>query len=506
MQYRKFGKTDISLSSMGFGMTRFDPTLLQDSTGLEKCADLIIKAVDGGVNYIDNAHNYASGKSEIICGLALKQLDRKKVYIGAKTAYPEDKTAYDVLSRVGRSLSTLGTDYLDFLFIWSVMDEDHYKHFMSDNGPYMGALLAKEQGLVRHILFSNHADTSTAKKIIQSGNFDGVTLSYNLLNYRNMDTLLHCADVAKMGVIVMNPLAGGVIPQNDDFFKNIKYSNHETLAQSALRFVYSHKEVTCVLSGVGSESELNENISSFTDKSQFSIKRIEFVSNKMEQISGLCTGCGYCRKSCKKNIPIPELMQSYNMRMLANSDMLYRRTDSMLIQRILILKKLILDFKIFPDNSQNPCVNCGSCEKACTQHLPIAKYVKNMYDIIQLSAANKYDYKKRLDLLLNVPKYKKVGLYTAGGYTSFVISKYHDFFGSPDFEMVLFDGSPQKEGSTLLGYPIYNPDTIKSHNLDCIIISNYVASKDIYNAIKHYRHDGINVAELHTDEDVPWVF
>jgi len=506
MLYRKFGNTNIKLSGIGMGMTRFSPSMLNSYDGREQCAQLIINAIDNGVNYIDNAHNYANGMSESICKIVLDKVQRNSIYIGAKSSQQEDKTAADVLRRIENSLKSIDTDYIDFFYMWSIMNGSQYEQIMKKDGPYEGVLEAKKRGLIKHILFSNHADIETAKKIINDKVFEGVLLSYNLLNYRTMDYLLDEAYKFNMGVLIMNPLAGGIIPQNKNFFSPTIYDLNESISQAAMRFVYSHPQVTCVLSGISNQNELNENLEALSSANYMNKERIKYVGDKMKQMSGLCTGCGYCRKQCKSQIPIPEMMQAYNMRLLCDTKEIYRRTDSELLKRIISLKKLILELKVLPEDSKNKCLKCGACEKVCTQHLDIIHSLEKMYEWIDISCASINSYKQRFEDLLHNKGYKKVGFWTAAGYTAFVLNKYIEFFGNPDFDIVLFDKSTEKQGKELLGYMTYSSEEVLTIKPDCIIISNYNASEEIYKDIKKYEEYGIKIIKLHLDNDVPWVF
>ena len=65
MQYRKFGKLDIEVSALGFGMMRL-PTVYDEETGKdvpneEEAIRNLRWAIDHGVNYVDSAYNYMGG-------------------------------------------------------------------------------------------------------------------------------------------------------------------------------------------------------------------------------------------------------------------------------------------------------------------------------------------------------------------------------------------------------------------------------------------------------------
>ncbi|MFZ5968950.1 MAG: aldo/keto reductase [Bacillota bacterium] len=503
MLYREYGKTKKLISAIGFGSTRFNPADLNDEEGLQRCAELVYLASEQGVNYFDIAHNYSKSQCEAIYKIAFKML-KKPFFTSAKSSSFQEKTADDVLRRIESSLEKMDINKIDFFYIWSIMNEEHYMDIMKKGGSYEGGLRAKEQGLISHIVFSSHAVPDVAVKIINDRVFEGITVSYNPLNYQLMDKVIKAAAENNMGVAVMNPLAGGFIPQNKDFFSKLIEIENETVAQAALRFIYSHPEITCVLSGFSSEQEIHENTVALNDETEISQQRIEVFEGKLRQMTGFCTGCGYCR-ICPQNIPIPEYMQSYNMSFFESFQDMYGRSDEALIKRISVFRKLVLDFQILLENSQNPCIRCGKCEKICTQHLPIMGRIDELLEWAEISCSTRELYKERLDELLNNKNYKKVGFFTAGGYTAYVIEYYKKFFGDFDFDVFIFDSNRSKWGGELAGYTVYSPEKILEIKPDCIIISNYIYSQEIFESLKHYEDEGIKIIPLHKENDVPWI-
>jgi len=69
MIYKKYGKTGIDVSAVGFGGMRFDITLSK-----EENTKLLRYAVDKGINYLDTAPDYCKDQSEEIFGMAIKQM------------------------------------------------------------------------------------------------------------------------------------------------------------------------------------------------------------------------------------------------------------------------------------------------------------------------------------------------------------------------------------------------------------------------------------------------
>ena len=178
-----------------------------------------------------------------------------------------------------------------------------------------------------------------------------------------MQPVIEAAASKKMGITVMNPLAGGIIPQNESVFSKIKLKTDENIAQSTLRFIYSNIEITSILSGISSKKELIENVNALSSNKYIGKERIELVQKRVMEIKDICTGCGYCKEVCPKKIPIPEFMQSYNMSFLNVAQELYGRKDINLIKRIGFLRKLSMDFQIELEKSENICIKCKKCEE-----------------------------------------------------------------------------------------------------------------------------------------------
>ncbi len=104
MIYRKLGKTDCSVSILGFGcmrfpilggkrnIDRFDPDRAIDE---EETLRMIHYAIQQGVNYFDTAYVYHTGKSEKVLGKAIKGY-RDKMMVATKLPVRQVKTQADL--------------------------------------------------------------------------------------------------------------------------------------------------------------------------------------------------------------------------------------------------------------------------------------------------------------------------------------------------------------------------------------------------------------------------
>ncbi len=367
MVYRQFGKTNMELSLLGMGGSRYP----YNDGNPEKAVALITKAYDYGINYFETGPQYVKDKSEEYLGLALKEIDRKNktektplpYYWGTKSGlYLGDETADDVRRRIETSLKRIGKDSVPLYHMWAIMNREHYQKVMKKGGPYEGALKAKEEGLIDHIIFSTHASGDENIEIIKDDVFEGMLVGYNITNFPRQEKALQLAGKKNIGVLVMNPLAGGLIPRNKDYFKErLQQTNTDmSLVQTALAFVMGQPEITVALSGMEKEEYIVENIKTLNYLEIFKKEQLKGLKAEyLENLEGICTTCQYC-DVCPMDIPIHAIMRAYNSYIMQGKERFqswakwYKGTEN-------------IDFKTEIDK----CIQCGKCEAVCTQHINI---------------------------------------------------------------------------------------------------------------------------------------
>jgi aryl-alcohol dehydrogenase (NADP+) len=216
MKYTRLGRTGLKVSTICLGTMTFGRQA--DEAEGHRIMD---RALDGGVNFFDTADVYPMGVDEVgtteaIVGSGLPP-HRHEIVLATKCAGRMGPGANDVgtnrrhiFDAVHASLRRLRTDYIDLYQV----------HSFDPTTPLDETLRALEDlvrsGIVRYIGCSNFAAWQLAKALWISdrqgiARFDCIQPRYNLI-FREIERELLplCADQG-VGVIVYNPLAGGLL-------------------------------------------------------------------------------------------------------------------------------------------------------------------------------------------------------------------------------------------------------------------------------------------------------
>ncbi|MGB7443531.1 MAG: aldo/keto reductase, partial [Coleofasciculaceae cyanobacterium] len=194
MQYRRFGRTNLSLSVASLGTMRF--------TSHAIAQQVVSDAIAAGINHIETARGY--GNSEAYLGSALAELSRPRhtLYITSKVLPSDD--ASEVERSIDMSLAQLKTDYLDNLALHGINTEDHLKQLESPTGGMAAIQAAMADGRVRHVGFSTHGALDLILRVISTNRFAFVNLHYYLFFQRNAPAIA-LAHENDMGVFIISP-------------------------------------------------------------------------------------------------------------------------------------------------------------------------------------------------------------------------------------------------------------------------------------------------------------
>lgn len=372
MQRRKFGFHDFDVSALGFGCMRLPVIDNQpDKIDEAKTAEMIYYAVDNGVDYIDTAYSYHREQSEVVLGRILKEGYRDKVNLATKcpTWLIENREDFDKYLDI--QLTRLQTDRID-MYLMHSLNKDRWNNLLK-NDVFSFIESAKQDGRIRYAGFSFHDDLATFKSIVDAYDWDFCQIQYNYMDekFQAGTAGLKYAAAKNLAVVIMEPLRGGRLVRNIPAeVKEImeRSGKNRTSADWALRWVWNHPEVTLVLSGMGKLDEVKQNIetagtalpNSLTQEELEMFEQVKAAYRKRIRIH--CTACEYCLP-CPQDIVIPKLFDQYNDAFMYNTmDGFAQRYDWIV------------------ENWGNPedCIECGQCEEACPQNLPIRELMKEI--------------------------------------------------------------------------------------------------------------------------------
>jgi aryl-alcohol dehydrogenase-like predicted oxidoreductase len=208
MEYRKFGRTDIAVSAVGFGCWEVSGTYGPiDAAEFERAVQ---RAVDDGVNCFDTAEAYGMGISEQALGRALgsRRLDVcvvTKVGVG----YPEapnrrDSSRARIMASLEQSLRNLDTDHVDAYLI----------HWPDPNTPFDETLRALDDivraGKARCIGVSNFR-LGQLQECMKLRRIDVVQYGWNMFDRRMRREIFPWCQTNSVGVMAYGSLAYGLL-------------------------------------------------------------------------------------------------------------------------------------------------------------------------------------------------------------------------------------------------------------------------------------------------------
>jgi aryl-alcohol dehydrogenase-like predicted oxidoreductase len=202
MERRKFGRTDMEFSALGFGGAEIG---YNESQTQEEVDRLLNSALDAGLNVIDTAAAYKT--SERLIGNAVSNR-RSEYYLltkcGALDGFSRsDWSAEGILDTIETSLKNLKTDHIDIVQLHSCDSETLRK-----GDAIEGLRRAREKGYARYIGYSGDGDD--ARTAIELGVFDSLQTSVSVADQTPIVGNIPLAVEKGLGIIAKRPVANAV--------------------------------------------------------------------------------------------------------------------------------------------------------------------------------------------------------------------------------------------------------------------------------------------------------
>jgi aryl-alcohol dehydrogenase-like predicted oxidoreductase len=296
MRKRKFGKTDLKVSEIGFGAWAIGGPVMAGKIpiGWGTVDDATSKkalqtAVQQGVNFIDTADFYGLGHSEELIGKVIG--NNPEIIIATKVGHRldnEQRISFDyskkhILSACKQSLKRLKRDCIDYYQLHSA----RLKHLQA--GECLEAMEAlQQQGKIRYwgISLNTYHPFPEAEFVIENDLGSGLQLVFNIINQRAMKIIIE-ASKKGMAVIVRMPLQFGLLTGKFTAQSTFSEDDHRrfrlkpmvlentlqaleplwkmaekyqiTPAQLSLSFILSLPQVSTVIPGIKTPQQAVEN-------------------------------------------------------------------------------------------------------------------------------------------------------------------------------------------------------------------------------------------------------
>ena len=293
MRYRQLGRWGLRISEISLGAWTTYGDSVKDK---ESITEITRTAYEGGVNFFDNADEYAQGVAEQVMGEVLSDFPRHTLVMSSKVYWPMSKDVNDrglsrkhVRESIVKSLARLRTDYLDLYFAHRY-----------DDAVSMEEIVTTFSGLVDEgkVLYWGTSEWPPARiaEAVAFARGNGLhppaceQPQYSMLYRERVEnTILGEVEAAGMGLVVWSPLAGGLLTgkYDDGFPEGSRYARDEELkdwmyneerrekvralkpiaeeigltrSQLALAWVLRHPALTSAITGATNVSQIEESL------------------------------------------------------------------------------------------------------------------------------------------------------------------------------------------------------------------------------------------------------
>lgn len=360
---------------LGFGMMRLPRIEGTGTIDLELSKKMVDAFMEAGGKYFDTAYIY-EGSEEATKAVLCDRYPRESYYLADKLNASVSKDEQEAKQQIHVSLERTGAGYFDFYLLHGIDEGNHDKFERFGIWEYMKQL--KQQGLIRHYGFSFHSSPERLEEVLtKHPDAEFVQLQINYTDWEDpVVCSRRCYEIAAshgIPVVVMEPVKGGKLADPPQQAVDImrETAPDASPASWALRYVASLPNVMMVLSGMSTFEQMVDNVKTmryFQPLSNEECHVLEEVRQVLRQFNDIaCTACHYCTPGCPMDIHIPETFAVMNVyKMYGN------------------LGEARNDYTWRPGGEKaSACIQCGQCEEACPQHLPIIQLLEEVVDTLE---------------------------------------------------------------------------------------------------------------------------
>ena len=263
MELRKLGATGLELSALSFGASSLGQEFRK--VDMSEALRSVHVALDAGMNFIDTSPFYGRGMSEVMLGIALRDIPRDRYLLGTKLGRYDaahfDFSAKRVVESVDVSLHRMGVEHLDIVLCHDI-EFVEMQQIVDETIPALRKI--QQQGKVRFIGMSGYP-MKIFKFILNQTDLD-VVLSYNHYTLQNtmFGDLVPYLKQKNVGIMNAAPfsarlLTNATLPPwhkatplvRETTKKAAEHcsSNGVDIAQLALQFSVANRDMTTCVTG-----------------------------------------------------------------------------------------------------------------------------------------------------------------------------------------------------------------------------------------------------------------
>lgn len=362
---------------LGFGLMRLPKVEGTNNIDVEHTKKMVDAFIEAGGKYFDTAYVY-EGSEEATKAALCERYPRESYYLANKLNASDFacKSEEEAKNEIHVSLERTGAEYFDFYLVHGIDETNKEKYEKYGIWEYVRQL--KEEGLIRHYGFSFHDSPELLEELLtEHPDAEFVQLQINYSDWEDhLIASRRCYEIATQHgkpVVVMEPVKGGALADPPQKVKDIlQQANPDASPASwAIRFAASLPNVMMVLSGMSNLEQMEDNLKFMRDFQPLSDEEQQVVKAAREALLQFdriaCTGCHYCTPGCPMEIHIPEIFAVMNV---------YKMYGD--------LNEARRDYGWRPKGAKaSECVQCGQCEDACPQHLPIISLLEEVVETLE---------------------------------------------------------------------------------------------------------------------------
>jgi predicted aldo/keto reductase-like oxidoreductase len=291
-------------------------------------------------------------------GAFFKGIDRSTFTIATKgKAHPDSENfeqEYEEL--LNTSLRRLQMDYVDIFYAHAIDNIESVNH------PKLLSMLQKfkEEGKIRHIGFSTHANKpEQIDEAVKSGVYEVILVSYNfkLDILPELDAAIQRGVDAGIGFVAMKTMVGGV----EDVEGNKKVDG-----AACLRWAWQNPNITTAIPGFTS-FDLLDNCLEAAHSPELKESDIRYLAGLQNNELLYCQNCGKCVSDCTKHLAvIPTIMRAY----MYNYG--YKQPA--------LSKETLADLQL----TGNECSGCVACSVNCPSGFKVADKMAAITPIVHV--------------------------------------------------------------------------------------------------------------------------